>query len=159
MMAKRMMTTMTTTQQDSTQSSACLPSFNKLAMETEGRVSGGAADERINLAGMEYDEMEQVFEKHGIDRPKLRTKLLWHWMYTKGETNFENMHGVQKNVQEALKEQFKVDWGNIVDEKKSKDRTRKWLIDFNGQKIESVFIPKDYSESGTVCVSSQVGCK
>jgi 23S rRNA (adenine2503-C2)-methyltransferase len=66
------------------------------------------------------------------------------------------MGNISKGIRAELAERYVLDWGAIVRDRMSADGTRKWLLDFGGQQVETVFIPEE--SRGTVCLSSQVGC-
>ena len=93
----------------------------------------------------------------------MRVSQIWHWIYFRGATDFEQMSSVSKQLRAKLDEHFSLARPEIVVEQASNDGTRKWLIrlpaDNPGEKpheIETVYIPD--SDRGTLCVSSQVGC-
>jgi len=88
-------------------------------------------------------------------------------------TEFDQMINLPKDLRRRLNEKYIINTGEIVKDTLSSDGTRKWLINFGGQEVESkramihilailitiivaVFIPE--SNRGTLCVSSQVGC-
>jgi 23S rRNA (adenine2503-C2)-methyltransferase len=94
---------------------------------------------------------------------RMRVSQIWHWIYFRGATGFEQMSSVSKQLRAKLDEHFSLARPEIVVEQASNDGTRKWLIrlpaDNPGEKpheIETVYIPD--SDRGTLCVSSQVGC-
>ena len=94
---------------------------------------------------------------------RMRVSQLWHWIYFRGATGFEQMSSVSKHLRARLVEQFSLARPEVVVEQASADGTRKWLIrlpaDNPGEKpheIETVYIPE--TDRGTLCVSSQVGC-
>jgi 23S rRNA (adenine2503-C2)-methyltransferase len=94
---------------------------------------------------------------------RMRVSQIWHWIYFRGATDFEQMSSVSKQLRAKLAEHFCLARPEIVVEQASTDGTRKWLIrlpaDTPGERpheIETVYIPE--SDRGTLCVSSQVGC-
>ena len=94
---------------------------------------------------------------------KMRVQQLWHWIYFRGLTSFEEMTSVSKELRGALAERFTLARPEVVAEQVSVDGTRKWLLRLPGEvqgershEVECVYIPD--SERGTLCVSSQVGC-
>jgi 23S rRNA (adenine2503-C2)-methyltransferase len=93
----------------------------------------------------------------------MRASQLWHWLYVRGSTTFDDMTNVSKVLRGALAERFSLDRPEIVTEQISQDGTRKWLIRLpstgrfdRGAEVECVYIPE--TDRGTLCVSSQVGC-
>jgi 23S rRNA (adenine2503-C2)-methyltransferase len=94
---------------------------------------------------------------------RMRASQLWHWLYVRGSTTFDDMTNVSKVLRGALAERFSLDRPEIVTEQISQDGTRKWLIRLpstgrfdRGAEVECVYIPE--TDRGTLCVSSQVGC-
>ncbi len=93
----------------------------------------------------------------------MRTAQLWHWIYYRGTSSFEEMLNISKAFRLRLSERFTLARPQIVSEQLSRDGTRKWLIRFDpvdvrdrGAEVECVYIQDE--DRGTLCVSSQVGC-
>lgn len=113
------------------------------------------ASGRRNLVGLSRDELTSVMQEVG--QPAFRARQLWHWIYHRGETDFQAMTTLSKEFRAALGEAFVVERPAVSLDKQSIDGTRKWLLKFpDGQEVESVHIPEE--DRGTLCVSSQVGC-
>ena len=107
------------------------------------------------LIGLSKDEL--LSEIISIGEKPFRAKQLWQWIYFRGETNFDNMSNLSKELRVKLKELYTITRPKIVDEQLSIDKTHKWLLEFvDGQRIETVYIPED--DRGAVCISTQVGC-
>ena len=94
---------------------------------------------------------------------KMRVQQLWHWIYFRGLTSFDEMTSVSKDLRSVLAERFTLARPEVVAEQVSVDGTRKWLLRLPGEvqgerphEVECVYIPD--TERGTLCVSSQVGC-
>ncbi|KAJ3051584.1 hypothetical protein HK097_007388 [Rhizophlyctis rosea] len=73
------------------------------------------------------------------------------------------MTDISKATRQQLSDHFSLDIGTVKEKLVSKDGTKKWLLNFGGKAdVETVFIPMAASDdghiTGTVCVSSQVGC-
>eukprot|EP00026_Physarum_polycephalum_P009187 Phypoly_transcript_09300.p1 GENE.Phypoly_transcript_09300~~Phypoly_transcript_09300.p1 ORF type:complete len:315 (+),score=35.60 Phypoly_transcript_09300:275-1219(+) len=66
------------------------------------------------------------------------------------------MTNIGKEKKEKLADNFYVSFGDVKHEHISEDGTRKFLVNFNPDEVECVYIPE--TERGTLCVSSQVGC-
>ena len=112
-------------------------------------------DERINLLGLSRDELTNILCEAG-EKP-FRAKQVWHWMYYRGESDFQRMTTLSKDSRASLPELFKIERPRIQRDLKSKDMARKWLLGFSdGNEAETVFIPED--DRGALCISSQVGC-
>ncbi len=113
------------------------------------------ADGRKNLVGLSREELEAALAEIGL--PKFRAKQLWHWIYHQGETDFEKMTTLAKDLRTSLAERFVVARPEIATEQLSEDNTRKWLLRFvDGNEAECVYIPEE--DRGALCISSQVGC-
>lgn len=111
--------------------------------------------DKIELIGLSKEELAAEIIKIG-EKP-FRAKQLWQWIYLKGETDFDKMSNLSKDLREKLKELYTISRPKIVAEQISKDKTHKWLLEFaDGQRIETVYIPEE--DRGAVCISTQVGC-
>lgn len=120
----------------------------------------------IEIIGLSKDELIIHLTKLGVAERqlKMRATQLWHWLYVRGATNFEQMHNISKDLRDKLANYFSLTYPIIVEDKLSIDGTRKWLLRFkanserikNHIEVETVYIPTD--ERGTLCISSQVGC-
>jgi 23S rRNA (adenine2503-C2)-methyltransferase len=114
----------------------------------------GAAQRRA-LVGLDRGELDALMRE--IGEPAFRARQLWHWIYHRGETDFERMTSLAKPFRAALAARFEVGRPGVSVDRQSIDGTRKWLLKFaDGQEAESVHIPEE--DRGTLCVSSQVGC-
>ncbi len=107
------------------------------------------------IIGLSRQELTEKLKDLGVE--PFRAKQIWHWIYTKGATDFAQMTTIAKKQQALLAEHFTIDRPAIAKDLTSFDTTRKWLLEFpDGNKVETVFIPED--DRGALCVSSQVGC-
>jgi 23S rRNA (adenine2503-C2)-methyltransferase len=114
-----------------------------------------SAGGRRMLVGLDRDDFAALMRE--IGEPAFRAKQLWHWIYHRGETDFDKMTSLAKPFRAALAERFEVGRPGVSVDRQSIDGTRKWLLRFgDGQEAESVHIPEE--DRGTLCVSSQVGC-
>jgi 23S rRNA (adenine2503-C2)-methyltransferase len=123
------------------------------------------AKAKRSLAGRGRAEIAAALAEIGVPEraSRMRVSQLWHWIYFRGATEFDQMSNVSKDLRARLAEHFSLDRPEVVIEQASTDGTRKWLIrlpaDNPGEKpheIETVYIPE--SDRGTLCISSQVGC-
>ncbi|GGA01984.1 dual-specificity RNA methyltransferase RlmN [Blastomonas marina] len=117
------------------------------------------ADGRIDLLGLTKKQIMDLFAGAGLDakQSKLRAKQVFHWIYHRGETEFEAMTDIAKTMRPWLAERFVIARPDVVEAQHSSDGTRKWLLKTaDGHEYEMVFIPDE--TRGTLCVSSQVGC-
>ncbi len=123
------------------------------------RVAGDLTDGKINLLGLNRDELKEALRDFGIAEKQLRmrTTQLWHWIYHRGASDFDVMTTISKDMRAKLEERFIVKRPEVVEAQYSEDGTRKYLIRFaDGNEAETVYIPEE--DRGTLCVSSQVGC-
>jgi 23S rRNA (adenine2503-C2)-methyltransferase len=118
-------------------------------------VPQSAIGDKPNLLGMTLPEMTVFFAAMG-EKP-FRAKQVFRWIHHGGVDNFEAMTDLAKSLREKLPQVAVIQAPKLMTEQKSKDGTRKWLLDVGtGNGIEVVFIPE--ADRGTLCVSSQVGC-
>lgn len=111
--------------------------------------------EKKDLIGLSKEELAQ--ELANIGEKPFRTKQLWQWLYFHGETDFEKMSNLSKDLRKKLSENFFISRPKVVAEQISVDKTHKWLLEFSdGQRVEMVYIPEE--DRGAVCISTQVGC-
>jgi 23S rRNA (adenine2503-C2)-methyltransferase len=116
-------------------------------------------DGRIDLLGLARVQIRDALAEKGLDerQSKLRAKQLFHWLYHRGETDFEKMTDLAKPMRVWMAERFVIGRPEVVEAQVSSDGTRKWLLRSDDrQDYEMVFIPD--ADRGTLCVSSQVGC-
>ena len=108
-----------------------------------------------NIIGLSREEIGDRFLNLGLQ--KFRSGQVWHWLYHKGVTSFEEMTTLSKKVRAQLGQTFSIKRPMISEKQSSADGTIKWLLQFeDGAKAETVFIPEE--DRGTLCISSQVGC-
>ena len=115
----------------------------------------GRADGRKSLIGLSREELGAEVAAAGLE--PFRAKQIWHWLYNRGVTSFEDMTTLAKPIRARLAENFAIDRAAVVREQASEDGTQKWLLRMaDGQEVEAVHIPEE--DRGALCVSSQVGC-
>jgi 23S rRNA (adenine2503-C2)-methyltransferase len=123
------------------------------------------APEKPSLIGMSRAELADALGEAGVApaQRKMRVQQLWHWIYFRGFTAFDEMTSVSKDLRAELAKRFTLARPEVVAEQVSVDGTRKWLLRLPGDPdsklphdVECVYIPD--TERGTLCVSSQVGC-
>jgi 23S rRNA (adenine2503-C2)-methyltransferase len=107
------------------------------------------------VTGMPKTALSDAFKT--LNMPDFRARQLWHWLYTKGVTDFSQMTSLGKNIQEVMAQRFSLARPVATQDITSLDGTRKWLLRFaDGAEVETVYIPD--ADRGTLCISSQVGC-
>lgn len=117
-----------------------------------------------SLIGLAREEMAEALVNVGVPvrQIKMRIAQLWHWLYVRGVSDFDDMLNISKDLRHTLKENFSIARPEMVEEQISNDGTRKWLFRFPPRgagrpvEIETVYIPEE--GRGTLCISSQVGC-
>jgi len=123
------------------------------------------APEKPSLVGLTRAQLSHAVSSFGVPQAqiKMRVQQLWHWIYFRGVTSFDEMSSVSKDLRAVLAEHHTLARPGIVAEQVSVDGTRKWLLRLPGEiqgerphEVECVYIPD--TERGTLCVSSQVGC-
>jgi 23S rRNA (adenine2503-C2)-methyltransferase len=114
------------------------------------------AGDPVNLLGFARTELEAfVAERFGA-KP-FRARQLMKWLYRRGVADFAAMTDLAQEFRTQLAEVATVAVPEIVEEQRSTDGTRKWMLRMDRvQGIEMVYIPEP--DRGTLCISSQVGC-
>jgi 23S rRNA (adenine2503-C2)-methyltransferase len=121
-------------------------------------------ENRPSLIGLSREELAEALVAKGVPerQVKMRVQQIWHWLYVRGISDFDDMLNVSKDLRTLLKTHFTIARPEIVEEQISSDGTRKWLLRFPPRgagrpvEVETVYIPEE--GRGTLCVSSQVGC-
>ncbi|MCD2174526.1 23S rRNA (adenine(2503)-C(2))-methyltransferase RlmN [Rhizobium sp. C4] len=120
--------------------------------------------EKPSLIGLSREELASALVEKGVAerQVKMRVSQIWHWLYIRGISDFDDMTNVAKDLRALLKEHFTIQRPEIAEEQISNDGTRKWLLRFPARgagrpvEVETVYIPEE--GRGTLCISSQVGC-
>ncbi len=121
--------------------------------------------EKQSLIGASKPQLQQLLANIGVPEKqcRMRQEQLWHWLYTRGSTSFEDMTNISLAMRTQLEDHFCLQRPKIVTEQISVDGTRKWLLALKPQsprekapEVECVYIPE--SDRGTLCISSQIGC-
>jgi len=118
-----------------------------------------------SLVGLSRAQLAEALDGVGVPgaQRKMRVQQIWHWLYVRGATHFDEMTSVSKELRALLDRHFTLDRPEVVAEQVSVDGTRKWLLRVPGEhagelphEVECVYIPE--ADRGTLCLSSQVGC-
>jgi 23S rRNA (adenine2503-C2)-methyltransferase len=118
-----------------------------------------------SLVGLSRAQLAEALAGVGVpeQQRRMRAQQLWHWLYMRGATHFEEMTSVSRELHALLDAHFTLARPEVVAEQISADGTRKWLIRLPGEhrgenphEVECVYIPE--TDRGTLCLSSQVGC-
>jgi len=109
-----------------------------------------------NLLDFDLDGLAAFCEQLGEKR--FRATQLFRWIHRQGATSFDEMSDLAKSLRAKLQGKAHISGLPVISEHVSADGTVKWLFDVGGgNAVESVFIPED--DRGTLCVSSQAGCR
>ena len=113
-------------------------------------------DEKYVLLGKTPHELAVIVREAGL--PSFAARQIEEWLYKRQVFSFDEMTNISKNGRKWLNEHASIGCSSPVEMQRSQDGTVKYLFKTkNGDYIESVFIPTE--GRGTLCVSSQVGCK
>ena len=105
---------------------------------------------------MEMQQLRAVTYSLGL--PAFAAKQIFHWLYKKNVSSLELMTNLSQKARAMLDEKYEVGLSAPVTVQRSADGTAKYLFPtLSGETVESVFIPD--KDRGTLCVSSQVGCR
>ncbi len=112
--------------------------------------------EKINLLDFDRAALETFFISNG--EKAFRARQLLQWVHQRGVTDFAQMTDMSKNLRAFLAEYCCIEHPRILEEQRSADGTRKWLlgVDDSDNAVECVLIPE--KSRMTLCVSSQIGC-
>lgn len=106
------------------------------------------------LLGHSRDELRALAERMG--QPAYRGSQIADWLYTGKCPSVAEMNNLPKGFRAKLAERARVGTPEVVAATEAPDRTTKFLLDFDGVRVETVLLPSD--DRVSVCVSSQVGC-
>ncbi|MDR0893376.1 MAG: 23S rRNA (adenine(2503)-C(2))-methyltransferase RlmN [Mediterranea sp.] len=108
------------------------------------------------LLGMTLAELQALAKTLGM--PKFAATQIASWLYDKKVSSIDEMTNLSLKHRELLKQEHEVGCAAPIDEMRSTDGTVKYLYGVGeNRSVEAVYIPDE--ERGTLCVSSQVGCK
>lgn len=110
--------------------------------------------ERRELIGDTLEEIAKALA--AIGEPRYRARQLFGWIYARREVDFSRMSDLPAPLRLRLAGEFRIDRPRVLETRESSDRTRKYLLDVAGGRVESVLIPE--RSRSTFCVSSQIGC-
>ncbi len=111
--------------------------------------------QKVNLMNLSPKELGEFFVS--IGEKSFRSQQILRWIYQFGETDFDKMTNIKKDLRAKLKETCVISAPEIVSEQKASDGTTKWALDIgDGQLVETVLIPEE--DRNTLCISTQVGC-
>src|SRR5699024_7675627 len=107
-----------------------------------------------SIYGLSFDHLADWVENQGEKR--FRAKQIWHWLYEKRITDFQEMKNVNESCIALLDENFTIVSLDVELKQESKEGTIKFLLNLhNRQLIETGVIRLYYGLS--VCVTTRVG--
>lgn len=103
------------------------------------------------------NELINWFKKEGY--PSFRGKQVFNWIYKNGIDDFGQMNNLPVSLQKELEEKASLSNLSLFEVFSADDGTSKFLWEvFDGDKIESVYIPFPEDGRHSICISSQLGC-
>ena len=108
-----------------------------------------------DIRSLNVDMLNKAIEDLG-EKP-YRAKQIYHWIWGKSVTSFNQMSSLSKAFRDTLSSKFEIRPISIDTLQKSEDNTIKVAFKlFDDHIIEGVLIPAE--NRMTACISSQVGC-
>lgn len=112
--------------------------------------------DKIDILSLTLEELKAKIEELG--EPGYRAGQVFAWLHGKGQTDFHKLSDIPRPLQDKLAERFFAVTLEPALRQASPDGAEKFLFKLaDGRFIETVYIPA--ARRGTVCVSTQVGCK
>jgi len=110
----------------------------------------------INLLDLSIVEFKE--EITGAGYKSFKAAQILDWIYKKRVFSFHEMSNISKSDSEKLTQTFNIDLPKIIDTLKSRDGTKKYLLELaDGNIVEGVLMKYSYGYS--ICISSQAGCR
>ncbi|OYX01220.1 MAG: 23S rRNA (adenine(2503)-C(2))-methyltransferase RlmN, partial [Rhizobiales bacterium 32-66-8] len=83
-----------------------------------------------SLVGLDREKLGFALGAIGVAEreQRMRVTQLWHWIYLRGATAFDEMTNVSKHLRAKLEAAYSLARPEIVVEQVSEDGTRKWLL-------------------------------
>ena len=111
---------------------------------------------RLPLIDKSFAELQRIAAETGM--PRFAAKQMSQWLHERQVATIEGMTNLSKAAREALSQRYETGIREPLRQVKSSDGTEKFLFPTSdGQQVEAVYIPEE--DRGTVCLSTQVGCK
>ncbi len=107
------------------------------------------------LLGKTLTELKEIVSE--LKMPGFTAKQIADWLYKKNVSDIDGMTNISAKNKDLLKEKYEVGKASSIEVMESVDGTKKYLFNVNDGFIEAVYIPE--KDRGTLCISSQVGCK
>ena len=132
-------------------------SVNQVDPGASSEVKGEIKKEmkKINLLNFDRQGLRDYFAS--INEKPFRADQLMKWIYQAGESDFDAMTNMNKDLRAKLKNNCVIEAPVISEHQQASDGTIKFaMLLEGGQEVETVWIPE--TDRATLCVSSQVGC-
>jgi len=107
------------------------------------------------LFGSTLEELKTVAANLGL--PPFAPRQLAEWLYRHRASSFDEMTNLSKTARERLSENYEIGTADPASAAVSKDGTKKYLFSLSGHEVETAWIPEE--KRGTLCVSTQIGCR
>ena len=108
-----------------------------------------------DIRSISLEKLNKFVEKNNF--PLYRSNQIYNWINKSSVKSFDDMTNLPKSLIDLLKENFRLNFSQILSKQISIDSTMKFAIKLHDKLVvESVLIPS--GERVTACVSSQVGC-
>jgi len=112
-------------------------------------------NKKLHLLDFNLEELKAKMVE--LDEPEYRAGQIFQWVYRRRIHDFAQMSNLSKNLRVRLDEQFTILQGQELAVRKSRDDTKKILIDYGDDiQAETVLIP--LTDHLTACLSTQSGC-
>lgn len=111
---------------------------------------------REPLIAKTLPQLQRIAAEEGL--PRFAAGQMAQWLHVKMVSTVDAMTNLSKTARERLREHYETGIREPLRTVVSADGTEKWLFPTQeGHVVETVYIPD--AERGTVCVSTQVGCR
>ena len=110
---------------------------------------------RERLFGKTLKELEIIVADLGL--PGFSARQLAEWLYRNRASSFEEMSNLSKATRSALADTYDLGIPAPVSVAVSVDGTKKYLFAGGERSVETAWIPEE--KRGTLCVSTQIGCR
>ena len=108
-----------------------------------------------DIRSISFDKLNKFIQKNNL--PSYRSNQIFNWINKSSFRSFDDMTNLPKSLVNLLKENFVINFTEILSKQISNDSTIKFAIKLHDKLVvESVLIPSNGRV--TACVSSQVGC-
>ena len=109
-----------------------------------------------DIKDISFSDLQLYFQKN--KQPAFRAQQIFQALYVQKVKSFQGMANLSLALRQQLEKDFIFAWPDLEKEQVAKDGTRKFLFRVGSEEyVETVFIPTE--KRGTVCLSTQVGCK